>query len=280
MTSNRDVLCARCGEKGHRTAGCPLPFYRQAGGPVIAGYPRGRAPECHNCGELGHIKSKCPQYRQSRATTSGELTPAEKLVLDQMTEIYKGLHTGYGISDEEKDLVKSNGGSDTYGELPPASSLRLARALSLRADDVFCDLGSGVGKVCLAVALATNVLHSFGLELAETRVQSNLDAIKKANLGHRCGAYVEDFLTSPRLLEATVCYCCNCTLGNDIFALVVQRMINDMPRLRLLATLKNPFLETDAETATKFGTAFKGAGNLHLATSWDRNTTVYVYQRR
>merc|ERR1711972_639558 len=95
----------------------------------------------------------------------------------------------------------------------------------------------------------------------------------------RCNVYAEDFLCSERLKEATVCYCCNLTLPNNTFAALLERFVA-MPRLRLIATLKNPDTDASPEASLKFKNAFTGAGRLFLATSWSPNVQVYLYRRR
>merc|ERR1712048_115875 len=141
-------------------------------------------------------------------------------------------------------------------------------------EDVFFDLGCGTGKVVITVALASEVCSSVGLELSETRVMSAVAAIQRADLETRCQAVVENFLTSSRLADATVCFCCNTTLPNGTFAELLERMVK-LPNLRLVATLKSPFVESTEEAAALFAASFRGAGALFLETSWLKFTKVH-----
>jgi hypothetical protein len=53
--------------------------------------------------------------------------------------------------------------SRAYGELTPVGTRQLIAATRLAADDVFVDLGSGVGKVVLQVAPAISACAASGL---------------------------------------------------------------------------------------------------------------------
>lgn len=60
----------------------------------------------------------------------------------------------------------------------------------LRKTDVFCDLGSGVGKAVIQVFLASNVRASWGIELGEDRHKKALETKQRVLAGLR--TMVED----------------------------------------------------------------------------------------
>eukprot|EP00928_Gymnodinium_smaydae_P065134 TRINITY_DN48316_c0_g1_i1.p2 TRINITY_DN48316_c0_g1~~TRINITY_DN48316_c0_g1_i1.p2 ORF type:complete len:267 (+),score=71.88 TRINITY_DN48316_c0_g1_i1:150-950(+) len=243
------------------------------------GKGRGYAIECYHCGEQGHRRDDCPRKAEAKAEAARPLSDEERLVVDRVVELFRGLGHGYDISGEEKAAVTAVGGSSTYGELEPQAIPRLLRALALTPDDVFFDLGCGTGKVLVGAALGSPVARCVGLELAATRTQIAVDAFRRSELDDRCSAYVEDFVVAPRLADATVCYCCNLTLPNTTFAALLIRMA-DLPRLRLVATMKNPFFDATPEAADCFGKAFRAAGVQFLHTSWQRGVRVHMYRRR
>lgn len=55
--------------------------------------------------------------------------------------------------------------TETYGELLPESVSKLINAVSITEDDVFLDLGSGLGKVVSQLFLQTKVKESRGIEI-------------------------------------------------------------------------------------------------------------------
>lgn len=205
--------------------------------------------------------------------------PAIQAKLEDLNNCYKDLKNGYSISDEERDAVNNVGGSHVYGELMPVATVQLLQVLDLKKDDVFFDLGCGTGKVVLLTAMFSEVKRVVGLELCETRANSACEAISRAKLEARCSIFKEDFLTTPHLKDATVCFGCNYTLPKESFTKLFMRLI-EAPRLRLVATLKHPFTQMEEAAAAKWGAAFKAAGRLHLNCSWAPNVLVYLYRRR
>lgn len=68
----------------------------------------------------------------------------------------------------------------TYGEiLPEALETVIFRMLPLGPSDVFYDLGSGTGKICLQAALQTVVGRSVGIEISQSRSEVGIAALQK-----------------------------------------------------------------------------------------------------
>jgi hypothetical protein len=72
-----------------------------------------------------------------------------------------------------------------YGELTSVGVRQLIRATRLGADDVFVDLGSGVGKVVLRIALAVPGVRCIGMEIDGARHANACEALRRAEA---CGA--------------------------------------------------------------------------------------------
>lgn len=289
----RLISCSRCHAEGHRAAECPnLPFYRSDPPPQSrkSGVARNAQParpirafECYECGEVGHRKADCPSVKAQRERQS---FGAEKVLseeaqgkLDALLDVYKDLRTGFGISDEEREIVNTAGGSDTYGELLPEATFELLEALDLSPKDVFVDLGCGTGKIVVLAGLCSVVGRAVGLELSDTRVNVARDAIIRAGVQERCAAYAENFLTSPLLDEATICFSCNYTLPEDSVIDLFARF-SRLPNLRLVATFKNPFMCLPREDCMVFSDSFRAAGTLNLNCSWAKHVKVFLYRKR
>jgi SAM-dependent methyltransferase len=97
--------------------------------------------------------------------------------------VYKDID-GWRIPREEKLRVSTsiepilNGfGSDTYGEISVEHVPNLIKLLNIGKDDIFYDLGSGVGKTVLLVALLTDCKRSIGIELSKTRYKASMNAL-------------------------------------------------------------------------------------------------------
>lgn len=85
-------------------------------------------------------------------------------------KVYDGKATGF-CSDHlcESSEGRIDPGNLTYGEVTYAGMEAVYDALNLKQGDVFFDLGSGVGKLVLYVALRAQVARSVGLEVGEKR---------------------------------------------------------------------------------------------------------------
>ncbi|SZF00740.1 unnamed protein product [Blumeria hordei] len=102
-----------------------------------------------------------------------------------------------------------NGTDNIYGELLPPFISRILAEASLTCEDVFVDLGSGVGNVVLQAALEFGC-ESWGCEMMlnactlaeaqskEFNARCRLWGIKSGRVNLECG----DFLENPRILAA------------------------------------------------------------------------------
>jgi len=100
-------------------------------------------------------------------------------------DLYGGLFDGFGISKKEKRATNNfireldGFGSATYGEITADSVSQLIDLLNIRAQDVFFDLGCGVGKAVIQVALETHCKLSVGVELSKSRYGASIQAKSK-----------------------------------------------------------------------------------------------------
>ena len=88
-----------------------------------------------------------------------------------MERVYEGV-TGfirYESGEKEKNQLAKI--YLTYGEILFASVEILMSKLILDKNDVFCDLGSGIGKMAMQVFMTTAVKESFGVEASNERYQ-------------------------------------------------------------------------------------------------------------
>ncbi|CAJ1372593.1 unnamed protein product [Effrenium voratum] len=83
-----------------------------------------------------------------------------------LQKVFAKNSTGFGSDSTEENVDVGNlqYGEVTYGGMEPLYS-----ALDLRENDVFYDLGCGVGKLVLYVALRGQAQRSVGLEVGERR---------------------------------------------------------------------------------------------------------------
>lgn len=99
-----------------------------------------------------------------------------------MNKLFSQVYSGSSsiLNDAEKKMILDNGGNDTYGEILPDSLDTLLSAVGFTSDTLFYDLGSGMGKVVLHVALRTGA-KSVGFELSTTRYTKAMSALSRVS---------------------------------------------------------------------------------------------------
>lgn len=180
---------------------------------------------------------------------------------------------GFDIPRAQERLIERTRSSSTYGEIMPSATLQLIEALDLQPHDTFVDLGSGVGKVVLAAALASKVGTAIGVELAPDRHTAATRVLEVAvDLGLVDSDVVklraEDILRT-NLDEATVIYTCS-TAFPTAFTHRIARRVADMGRPLTFVSLQ----ELDELPH------FEPERVLRLDMSWSRKHKVHVYAVR
>lgn len=191
--------------------------------------------------------------------------------LELLRACYRGID-GFDIPSHDVRVVARTKGSSTYGELMPAATLHLLEALELDREDVFYDLGAGVGKVVLLAAATTDVARAIGVELARSRCdQAELAfaAARRAGLsGVRRAAMIHADLLRVDMADATVAYTCSTAFSTPFMRKLTKRLAT-LPNLRMLASLQ----DLDPHPA------FELLRTLRLDASWKRRTHVHLYRR-
>jgi len=83
-----------------------------------------------------------------------------------LQKVFAKHSSGFGADSTEENIDRGN---LQYGEVTYGGMERLYEALELRNEDVFYDLGCGVGKLVLYVALRGAAQRSVGLEVGQRR---------------------------------------------------------------------------------------------------------------
>jgi len=95
---------------------------------------------------------------------------------DLLENVYKDLD-GFQLRKDDAERSSAKGTFHaTYGEFTTGGVNTLMEVLNITHDDVFCDLGSGTGKVVMQVYLARRPLEAVGVELSETRHEKAVEA--------------------------------------------------------------------------------------------------------
>lgn len=166
---------------------------------------------------------------------------------------------GAFVSSAESAAIAAVGGRSaaTYGEITRDGFAALAHdpRISLCADDVFADLGSGLGRSVFQAASDFGVRQAVGIEMAASRhalAASKLAGLRDADVASRCllvqGDCSDAALWSAApgadapLAEASVLYIASLLFSSELMTRLAQRIVemagNGQSSLRVVATLK------------------------------------------
>lgn len=178
---------------------------------------------------------------------------------------------GYDVTLAEEARVQQSEGCSTYGEIMPTALDQLIDALELEPDDVFYDLGSGIGKVVLQVAMTCKLAQCVGIELVDNRHDIACEVLEQARteglLKTEDVRLRNSDMLRARLDGATVVYTCS-TAFSDVFMARLTRRLSAQPAGLRVATLldleENPWFELEDV--------------LRLDMSWRRRAKMHVYR--
>jgi SAM-dependent methyltransferase len=189
-----------------------------------------------------------------------------------MNRIYKDI-SGFEIPKNDTALIRQSKGSPIYGEINHQALNKLIDYLALTENDVFYDLGSGVGKVVLHVAMCSPVKKAVGVELSLARFHDARNALTRAldfmpELKKRVD-FVHDDLQNVDLKKASVIYSCSTAFSQKFMNLLVKNLAIYKHNFRLLSLQELPEQKH-----------FKLINTIPLDMSWMRHCPVHIYERQ
>ena len=93
---------------------------------------------------------------------------------DILESTYQSLPNGYRISDADRKQIDPEGKGAVYGEILYESMANIFKLMNLTEEDVFVDLGSGVGKVVFQAGLTQPIFKVKGIELSKDRFNTSV----------------------------------------------------------------------------------------------------------
>ena len=199
------------------------------------------------------------------------LCAQERDARDLIERLYKK-RSGYSIGTQEEEFIKSAGSSPTYGEITYDGAQMLIDEFNLTKNDVFYDLGCGVGKFVVQVYLNTPVKKAVGIELSKTRVtngglvhrQLKRDGLIKKN---RKLVFVEKNILDANLADATAIFISSLCFSDDMMKRVTDKLTDLKQGLRIATSRKlaeNP--------------KFELVKVLQIPMSWSQSSQVHFYK--
>jgi len=100
------------------------------------------------------------------------------LVREIFNKVYDG-YDGYKIYSQAKTKSDFDKPSFIYGEIIFDEFVELLKKVNPKKDDIFYDLGSGLGKPCLAISLAFEIKKAVGIELLADFIKASKEVYEK-----------------------------------------------------------------------------------------------------
>ena len=234
--------------------------------------------------------SRTGEAADDKALTYGELSPTGMLtLLDALTHASAPRTDGQRVFAKPKKNAPKNP-SEWYQKHSVKAKKPPKRRL--RKDDVFVDVGSGVGKLVLAAALLTRASKAVGLEVDPERAERASNAFKAAK---RHGLLTPGEAMRVELSEAdatvegalpadtTLVYLSNLCFGAELTRAIARRLVR-LPKLRCVGALRE--LDLDDEAIRKDASSdgedapacqLESVRSLRVGTTWAENSRLHVY---
>lgn len=243
------------------------------------------ATQARNCKDTYSYKVLQRVTEACRNTPLPHSEPGNQAAtLNLLQSIYSELENtfyskgGYVIPDKERRTIDSTGGSSSYGEILPEGVDQLVLLLALDESSILCDLGSGLGRAVLQVALTTPVKLAMGLELSSSRVdQANeaLAMLQRHDVQHPPVQFIEADLSTCNLDQATHFYLCSTAFGAALCRSIAERL-SASPNFQALVTSRQlptqPYLLKIGEFNCQYSWTATGTGYVY-AKSWHEAPT-------
>lgn len=196
----------------------------------------------------------------------------DALCQEYMAGLYKGYSGFISYQPGEKASNEKNKVYLTYGEILYPSLTTVIDYLEINDQDVFYDLGSGIGKVALHFFLKTPIKKASGIEAAEARQNSAQKIYRQVKeefpelyangrtLTSQCGNFLEVDIS-----DATIIYTCSTCFGEELLK-NLGAVFDQCPNLKYVVSLKAipQVLPLDR--------------TLEIECTWDK-TKCYVYSQ-
>jgi len=168
----------------------------------------------------------------------------DQLCQDYITAVYQNVTGFISYQPGEKEKNEKSKVFLTYGEILYPSVNKLIEYLDINDQDVFYDLGSGVGKVALQFLLKTPVKKAQGIEASNARHQHAEKVYKTVQTefpelfasGRELKSSQDNFLEAD-ISDATIIYTCSTCFSEELLKSLAE-VFDRCPNLRYIISMK------------------------------------------
>ena len=194
--------------------------------------------------------------------------------LHSILEVYNGLSgsntSGIGFSNYKT----------TYGEVTEQGIHTLSDKIKQycpvpRCGNTFYDLGSGIGKVNMGVAILHPEIRSVGIEIVPERVRlamSCLEKIKQKQIRNRILFHCGDFLSPDLNFKNAFCiFLSNMCFTEETNQQIAEKIVREAPAgCIIICSRELPVLPARLARLES---------NCNVSMSWSASSTCYIYRQ-
>lgn len=195
------------------------------------------------------------------------------LTSEKLNELYQGLNMPI-IFDNKYDAKYV---TNIYGEMTYWGVQKLLEILQLNSEDVFYDLGSGLGKIVIQISCNTPIKKIYGIEFYPERSNIAEKALKKLykmypellNNNKIISFQIQNIKDIHYLNDATVIFMCSTCYPSELVNIIYEKIKNNR-NLRY-------FIIHDVYNKLKTLLPYQAV--VILPCSWSKNVKWYIYSK-
>lgn len=159
-------------------------------------------------------------------------------------QVYQHTQSYVKTESGEKSIQIQSGINSTYGEMHYFSVKKLIHYLNITPEDVFVDLGSGLGKLALQVFIQSQAGKVIGIEALSFLNQQTYPVLPHAREkfpecweNNRVFKLIEDNFLTAHWEDPTIIYTCSTCFRMDLLDAIGLK-INDTPSVKQVLSLR------------------------------------------
>jgi hypothetical protein len=194
-------------------------------------------------------------------------------IMNRLKELYPKVQFDKNTTGKSSEL--------TYGEMEYDGIEKLNNKYGKPNNlDVFIDIGSGRGKLCIYAACQDNINKSIGIEIVEERHQDAINLLNKlcqefpknTNFRNKIEFMNKDILNASNILNNYISnpplvWVSNLCFNEDTNKKVFDQLVEIMPNNSIIGCSKEP--QTNNLTLLE---------KMDVPMSWNPNSQIYVYK--
>ena len=203
-----------------------------------------------------------------------KLFTSDRACQDYINNLYKDVSGYIDYELNEKERAQKQKIFLTYGEILYPGINTVITNLSVNNNDVFYDLGSGIGKIALQIFLKTSIKKAYGIEASDARhrcAKKIYNVVKREFSGlfaeERELESVQGNFLLHSIQDATIVFCDSVCFSEEVLK-EIGVMLNNCPQLRCVVSSKPIPFKLPVEKT------------LELECSWQAYTRCYLYSLR